>query len=220
MGMNEFYAMAGPTSHNQLRRSIAVFWLQGITLAWMLVECGVALYAAVAAHSPAMLAFGSDSLIELLSAAVVLLQFVPRYRISEKQASRSASVLLVALAVLVAVIAILALSYGLRPEVSVSGICITLAALVVMPILAGLKRAEARRSNNAALAADAVQSATCAYLASITVIGLALNAIFRIEWSDSAAALLVTPLLVMEAKKAWRGQVCQCCDLATVRPKA
>jgi len=41
-------------------RPAAVFWLQGITLLWMLVECGLSLYAAAAAaaHSPAMLAFG------------------------------------------------------------------------------------------------------------------------------------------------------------------
>ena len=33
-------------------RSTAVFWLQGITLIWMLVECGLSLYAAAAARSP------------------------------------------------------------------------------------------------------------------------------------------------------------------------
>ena len=41
----------------------------------MLIECGVSLYAAAAAHSPSLLAFGSDSLVELLSAAVVLLRY-------------------------------------------------------------------------------------------------------------------------------------------------
>ena len=57
-----------------VRRSHAVLWLQTVTLAWMLIECGVSLYAAASAHSPSLLAFGSDSLVELLSAAVVLLQ--------------------------------------------------------------------------------------------------------------------------------------------------
>ena len=46
-------------------RFAAVFWLQGITLIWMLVECGLSLYAAAAARSPAMIAFGSDSFVEL-----------------------------------------------------------------------------------------------------------------------------------------------------------
>ena len=50
-------------------RSQAVLWLQGITVLWMVIECGVSLFAAARAHSPALLAFGSDSLVELLSAA-------------------------------------------------------------------------------------------------------------------------------------------------------
>src|SRR5579871_5613256 len=69
-------------------RSTAVFWLQGITLIWMLVECGLSLYAAAAARSPAMLAFGSDSFVELLSAGVVLLQFLPQVSISQRNAAR------------------------------------------------------------------------------------------------------------------------------------
>src|SRR5579883_608150 len=37
-----------------------VYWLQGITILWMIVECGVSLYAAWSARSVAMLAFGGD----------------------------------------------------------------------------------------------------------------------------------------------------------------
>lgn len=177
----------------------------------MLVECGVALFAAVVAHSPAMLAFGSDSLVELMSATVVLLQFLPRFPISEERASRAAGALLFALTIVVAVITILALTSHLRPETSVPGMGITVAALVAMPILAWLKRREARRGNNPALAADAVQSATCAYLAAITLVGMAVNATFQIAWFDSAAAVAALPLLLREAKRAWRGDSCGCC---------
>ena len=62
-----------PDVHCAPKPSVAALWLQSVTLAWMLVECGVSAYAAITAHSPAMFAFGSDSLVELLSAAVVLL---------------------------------------------------------------------------------------------------------------------------------------------------
>jgi divalent metal cation (Fe/Co/Zn/Cd) transporter len=126
----------------------------------MLVEFVVSAYAAVKAHSPAMLAFGSDSLVELLSATVVLLQWVPSMPISERRASRFAGVLLFVLAFGVAAIAVGALGLRLRPETSFAGIGITVAALIAMPVLAFLKHREARRSKNAALAADAVQSAT------------------------------------------------------------
>lgn len=193
------------------RRAKVVFWLQGITLAWMLAECGLSLYAAAAAHSPVMLTFGSDSLVELLSAGVVLLQFLPRVSISERNAGRAAAVLLFVLAFVVSVIAIASLVLRQRPAASCLGIGVTLAALIVMPILAWLKRKEARRSNNAALAADAVQSATCAYLAIIALVGLAINALFHIAWFDSLAALAAAPLLIKEGRAAWQGKLCGCC---------
>ena len=66
-----------------------------------------------------------------------------------------------------------------------------------MPVLASLKRREARRSKNAALAADAVQSATCAYIALIALVGLAVNAVFHIAWFDSMAALAILPFLIL-----------------------
>jgi len=54
-----------------------VYWLQGVTILWMLLECSFALFAAWKARSIAPLAFGSDSLVELLSALVVLIAFSP-----------------------------------------------------------------------------------------------------------------------------------------------
>jgi divalent metal cation (Fe/Co/Zn/Cd) transporter len=47
--------------------------LQLVTLIWMVVECALALFSAWRAQSPVLLAFGADSLIELLSALVVTL---------------------------------------------------------------------------------------------------------------------------------------------------
>ncbi len=193
------------------RPATAVFWLQGTTLGWMLVETAVSLRAAVEAHSPAMLAFGSDSIVELFSASVVLVQFVPRVSIPERMAGRAAGALLFLLAMVVLLIAALSLALHLRPETSRTGIGITIAALFAMPILAGLKRREARRRNNSALAADAAQSATCAYLAFIALVGLSLNAVFHIAWFDSIAALAAIPFLLKEGQAAWRGNLCGCC---------
>jgi len=189
----------------------SVLWIQGVTLAWMLVEFGVSAYAAVTAHSAAMLAFGSDSLVELLSATVVLLQWIPSMFISERRASRTAGALLFALAFVVAAIAVASLALRLRPAPSYAGIAITIAALIAMPGLAFLKRREASRSKNAALAADAVQSAACAYLALIALAGLVINAAFHAAWFDSVAALMAVPILAKEGRSAWQGHACGCC---------
>jgi divalent metal cation (Fe/Co/Zn/Cd) transporter len=188
-----------------------VAWLQGITLAWMLIECGVSFYGAISAHSPALLAFGADSFVELLSATVVLLAIVPSFPLTKDRAARLAGILLFVLAGVVALVTLFAFVSGVTPETSCSGIVITLAALVVMPLLAWAKRRTARLTNNRALAADAVQSATCAYLAALTLVGLAINAIWHIHWVDSAAALLALPILVIEGRRALRGESCDCC---------
>jgi len=199
------------TSCPPVQRSHAVLWIQGVTLAWMLVECGASLYAAAAAHSPAMLAFGSDSLVELLSATLVVLQFSSLKIIPEEKAARIAGALLFVLAVIVACTALLSVVLHLRPETSQLGMLVTIAALIVMPILATLKRREARRTHNVALAADAVQSATCAYLALVTLAGLAANAALHIPWVDSVAALVAVPILFHEGRSAWQGHACGCC---------
>ena len=192
-----------------------ILWLQSITVLWMLVELAISARAAFTARSPALLAFASDSLVELLSATVVLLQFLPAPRVSERAATRAAAILLYALAAIVAVIALVSLLQHDHPHPSRLGMAITLAALIAMPILAALKRRHARLTSNAALAADAVQSATCAYLALITLAGLALNAIFHARfhaaWIDPAAALLAIPILLQEANQARRGHTCACC---------
>ncbi len=195
-----------PAEPNQI-----VIWLQGITLAWMLVECGVALYGAVSAHSSALLAFGADSFVELLSATVVLLAIVPSFPLTRDRAARLAGILLFVLAGVVALVTLVALVSGVAPETSCSGMAITLAALVVMPLLAWAKRRTARQTNNRALAADAVQSATCAYLAAITLADLAMNARWHIHWVDSAAALLALPILIAEGRRGLRGESCGCC---------
>jgi divalent metal cation (Fe/Co/Zn/Cd) transporter len=214
--MPEFIQLGGvqsqPTALGRpAKPSATALRLQSVTLAWMLVELGVSAYAAMTARSPAMMAFGSDSLVELLSAVVVLLQWTPKLTISGRKAHRAAAVLLFVLAFVVGLIALGSLVLHSQPETSRAGIGITIAALMAMPVLAALKRREARRSRNAALAADAVQSATCAYIALITLAGLALNAAFHIAWFDSLAALLAIPILIKEGKSAWDGQGCACC---------
>lgn len=186
----------------------AVAWLQGITLAWMVLECGVSLVAAARAHSVALLAFGSDSLIELLSAGVVLLQYGSRIRLKKDAADRAAAVLLFMLAAVVVCLA--GLRFRGAVETSRLGIAITALALVVMPVLAAMKRGQARRTGNTALAADATQSATCAYLAAVTLAGLGINALWHLSWVDPVAALAAAPILVVEGRRTWRGEGCGC----------
>jgi divalent metal cation (Fe/Co/Zn/Cd) transporter len=184
--------------------------LQVITLLWMLAECAIALAAAWRARSPVLLAFGADSFVELISALVVLLQFTPRFTLSEAHASRLAGNLLLILAGVVTFTSVFALWRDSRPETSWMGIGVTITALIAMPVLSRAKRRAGETTGNIALSADAVQSATCAYLAGVTLAGLALNAMFHVRWIDPLAALVAVPIICVEGNRALKGDLCRC----------
>lgn len=185
--------------------------LQTITLVWMVMECSVALFSAWRARSVSLLAFGSDSFVELISATVVLIQFTPRLHISQYRAARLCGALLYGLAGIVAAIALTGLLLHTQADTSLSGMAITAGALLVMPLLAQKKRETAEQTGNKALRADAVQSATCAYLAGLTLAGLVLRLIVGVHWIDPLAALLAVPILIVEGRRARKGQTCACC---------
>src|ERR1022692_4733635 len=85
--------------------------VQTVTIAWMSVESAVSLFAAWRARSPALLAFGGDSAIELFSAAVVLWRFraSDAHKDVEKRAARLAGTLLFALTAYVAITSVVSL---------------------------------------------------------------------------------------------------------------
>jgi len=119
---------------------------------------------------------------------------------------------LFALAGEIALASVYSLGFHVHPEVSSGGIAITVAALVIMPLLGILKRQKAKQAGNPALAAEAVQSLTCAYLAANTLLSLMANAVFQIQWVDAVAGLIAIPIIVVEGRRAWRGEHCGCCS--------
>jgi divalent metal cation (Fe/Co/Zn/Cd) transporter len=187
--------------------------IQATTIIWMSVEAVISLIAAWGARSPALLAFGGDSAIELASAVVVLWPFHANaaQEYAERRAARIAGMLLFVLAACVVTTSVMALlGYG-EPKPTFLGIAILVAAAVVMPSLAKEKRRLSSATGSAALRADAAQSALCAYLSLIALTGLAVNAIWRVRWADPIAALMVLPLIVWEGREAMRGKPCGCC---------
>jgi hypothetical protein len=47
-------------------------------------------------------------------------------------------------------------------------------------------------------------------LAAITLLGLALNALWHISWADPVAALAAIPILIVEGKRSLKGEPCGC----------
>jgi divalent metal cation (Fe/Co/Zn/Cd) transporter len=186
--------------------------IQTFTLAWMSVEAALSLWAAWTARSPALAAFGGDSAVELLSAVVVLWRFRPEAsEHAEQLAARIAGVLLFAVAACVVFASTTSLlGYG-EPKPSYLGMAVLVGAAIIMPLLAKEKRHLSALTGSAALRADATESALCAYLSIIALVGLAVHAIWHIAWADPVAALVITPLIVFEAREVMRGKACGCC---------
>jgi divalent metal cation (Fe/Co/Zn/Cd) transporter len=187
--------------------------IQTITIVWMTVETAVSLSAAWMARSPALLAFGGDSAIELFSAIVVLWRFRAHaaQEQSENLATRIAAVLLFMLAAYVAVASAMTLWGHSEPKTTYLGIAILVAAAAIMPWLAKEKRRLSAITGSAALRADAAESALCAYLSLVALVGLGINAIWHLRWADPIAALVIVPLILWEGREAMRGRACGCC---------
>jgi len=176
------------------------------------MEAALSLLAAWLAHSPALLAFGGDSAIELISAAAVLWRFrANANERAERRAGRITGALLFALTGFVILVAGLTLTGFSEPRTSYLGITVLMAAAAVMPWLAKEKRRLSAATSSAALRADAAESALCAYLSLIALAGLAVKAVWHIAWADPVAALASTPFIMFEGREAIRGKCCRGC---------
>lgn len=180
----------------------------GFTITYNVIEGIVALSAGAAASSAALIGFGLDSFIEVLSAVAVAWQFTradpERW---EKPTVRAIGVAFFALAAYVTVDAVLALA-GVEPVAhSPLGIAIAVASLLVMPALAWFQFRTGRELGSTSVQADAKQLLLCISLSGTVLVGLLLNSLFGWWWADSVAALVVAFLAVREGVEAWRGDV-------------
>lgn len=187
--------------------------LEAFTVVWMAAEAALALGAGIAARSVLLTAFGADSLIELLSGATLFWRLRVEARAGddarvgavERRAAWISALLLILLCAYVAVTAVAGLALRIQPERSWLGAAVSAAALVVMPLLAARKRAANQIIQSAALRADIAESATCAYLAGVTLVGAAINAVSGAWWVEYLAALILLRWLVPEAREALEG---------------
>jgi divalent metal cation (Fe/Co/Zn/Cd) transporter len=190
------------TLHRRVR------WIVGFTITYNVLEGVIAVTAGAAASSAALIGFGLDSFIEVLSAVAVAWQFTRKDPERwEKPTVRAIGIAFFALAAYVSIDAVLALVGAEPVEHSPLGIGIAVASLIVMPALAWLQFRTGRELGSKSVQADARQLLLCVYLSGTVLIGLLLNSLFGWWWADSIAALVVAFLAVREGIEAWRGDV-------------
>nr|WP_269813000.1 cation transporter [Ornithinimicrobium sediminis] len=187
--------------------------LAQLTVAYNVVEGGVAVTVGLMAGLVSVVGFGIDSGIESVAAVLVALRLAARLRHGDTDERRERLALrLVAgtfflLAVYVTVEAGRSLTSGEAPEGSAVAVGLLVASVVVMPVLAALKRRVGLRLGDNLVLADAAQTRICVLLSISTLAGLLLFTLTGAAWVDPVAALVIAAFAVREGLEAWEGEL-------------
>jgi divalent metal cation (Fe/Co/Zn/Cd) transporter len=200
--------------------------LEYLTVGWNVIEGVVAIAAALAAGSVALLAFGIDSFVECASGAILIWRLraekTANDAVAIERLDRRAHQLvggsLFALAAWVVFDAAKALVTQEHPEPSAVGMALLVLSIGAMYWLAKAKRRAAAALQSRALEADSFQTTACFWLSIVGLAGIGLNAAFGLWWADPVAAFGIAVLLVKEGREGLRGESC-CGPNELVRPK-
>jgi len=183
--------------------------LAAASVAYNVAEAVVAITSGRVADSTALVGFGLDSTVEVMSGLVILWQFghpVPEER--EHLARRLIAVSFFALAAYVTVESVRAVVAREQPDTSVVGIALAALSLAVMPLLSQWQRRTGRELGSGAVVADGTQTLLCTYLSGVLLVGLLANALLGWWWLDPVAALVIAAVAVREGRSNWRGDAC------------
>ncbi|GEP37478.1 hypothetical protein NPS01_11410 [Nocardioides psychrotolerans] len=183
--------------------------LAGASVAYNVVEGGIAITAGLVAGSVALVGFGLDSLVEVSSGLIILWQFrhpLPESR--ERTALRLMALSFFALAGYVGFESVRSLVVSREPDPSIVGIVLAATSLLVMPFLSWAQRRTGRALGSNAVVADSTQTLLCTYLSAVLLVGLVLNAALGWSWADPVAGLVIAAVALKEGREAWRGDGC------------
>jgi cation diffusion facilitator family transporter len=181
-------------------------WLEWFTVAWNVVEAVVAVGVGLVVGSVALVGFGVDSGIEVISAVALLWRLyragpnasAEEHGDAERKALHLVAATFFLLAAYITYEAIGALLSGDGPETSTVALVLSVVSIVVMPTLAYLKGRTGREMGSRALVADSVETWVCAYLSVALLGAVGLNAAFGWWWADPVGALAMLPVILWQ----------------------
>ena len=175
-----------------------------ISLAWVSVACFVAILAGLMASSLALLAFGGDSIIDMISSWTVL-SHLRRTEMTggideeNKTANRIKTILTFLLVPTIIIGIVYSYLRGIAAESSALGIGMVIGSVVIMPILAVEKNRIGSKGNLVQLSIDAMESWMCFFMSLALLGGLVMNYLWGIWWADYFAALIILVFIMSRA---------------------
>jgi len=178
--------------------------IEYLSSAWMTIEVLGSIGVGLFAGSFALLAFGGDSLIELISGLAVLSGLRRDSSrvgsvLDSKRTEQFTSLLLFALIPVIGLGAVYSYLTGLKPEGSPLGIVIAIGAVIVMPYLYVQKKRIGRETRSLALSMDAIESVTCLFMATALLGGLLAEYFLGLWWADYLATGVILAFVAREA---------------------
>lgn len=186
--------------------------MEQFTIAWNVVEGLVAIGAGIIVGSVALVGFGADSFIEVISAVVLLWRLrragpdasATHRRAVEKRALYLVAATFFLLSAYIAFESIGALLSGEGPESSTVGLLLAALSILIMPTLAYLKQRTGRQMGSQALQADAAETWVCSYLSVALLAGVGLYAAFGWWWADPVGAMAMLPVIVWQGVETFK----------------
>jgi predicted Co/Zn/Cd cation transporter (cation efflux family) len=206
-----------------LRRSLyaRAAWLAAFTVLYNLAEGLVSVYFGLEDETLALLGFGLDSFVEVVSGAGIL-HMVLRLRRGGAQGSPDSfeatalritggAFYLLALGLLAT--SLLALAGGHAPETTFWGIVVSLVSIATMWALVKMKERVGRALGSAAIMADAACTRACLYLSAVLLVSSAGYELTGLRGLDAAGAAFIAVLAFREGREAFekaRSGKCSC----------
>jgi cation diffusion facilitator family transporter len=181
-------------------------WLEYVTVGWNVIEGVVAIGAGLLAGSVALIGFGVDSSIEVISALGLLWRLGkagPDATVQEESGAERRALYVVAatfflLAAYITFEAVTALIGREEHDRSTVGLVLSVLSLVIMPALAWSKQRTGREMGSRALVADAAETWVCSYLSVALLAGVGFYALFGWWWADPVGALAMLPVIIWQ----------------------
>lgn len=197
------------------------------TIAYNIIEGVVSVFFGISDQTLALLGFGIDSFVEVLS-GIGILHMIYRMRKAgindvptrDKFERRALKITGTAFYILVAGLvagSVLNIVTGAKPETTAVGIIVSVLSILTMYILMSWKMKIGKQLNSDAIIADANCTKTCFYLSFILLTSSGLYELFGIVWLDIAGSVGIAWFAFSEGKEAFEKAKnselsCHCCD--------
>jgi divalent metal cation (Fe/Co/Zn/Cd) transporter len=198
-----------------------------VTIAYNVVEGLVSVFFGISDETLALLGFGVDSFVEVLS-GIGILHMIYRMRKAgihdvssrDKFERRALKITGTAFYVLVAGLiagSVINIITGSKPETTLVGIIISVLSILTMYVLMSWKMNIGKQLNSDAIIADANCTKTCFYLSFILLVSSGLYELLGIGWLDVVGSLGIAWFAFSEGKESFEkarstGLSCHCCD--------